>query len=387
MKFAKRITKTLGLAALAIIASPAAAEDSGWYTGISAGSAWGDFDEDAVARGLVGAGFTTTSVTADKRDFGYKVFLGYQFNKYFALEGGYFEPGEFDFSATTVPAGTLNGNLELRGFNLDPVLILPFTERFSALARIGVHNVQAKSQFTASGAATAPAARRQRSTNHKYGVGFEYDLTEIFSLRGEAERYRVEDSIEDEGHVALFSIGVVYRFFRPPPPPVAYVAPAPAPAAAPPPAPTPPPPQPPSPPAPEQLKMVAFSADSFFDFDRALIKPAGRQALDKFALDLRGTQFDAITVAGHTDRIGSPAYNLRLSASRAEAVRDYLVQSGGIPASKITARGLGEGTPVTKPGECQGRQSPKASQALIACLQPDRRVEVEVSGTKVVPAY
>ena len=124
---------------------------------------------------------------------------------------------------------------------------------------------------------------------------------------------------------------------------------------------------------------VTFSADSLFDFDKAVIKPAGKQELDKFAAQLRGTRFDVITVTGHTDRIGSHAYNMKLSERRAQAVKSYLVQSAGIPADRIIAKGVDGANPVTKPGQCQGK---KVSKTLIACLQPDRRVEVEVSGSK-----
>jgi len=123
---------------------------------------------------------------------------------------------------------------------------------------------------------------------------------------------------------------------------------------------------------------VTFSADSLFDFDKTTVKPAGAQDLDKFAADLRGSNFDVITVTGHTDRIGSHAYNQKLSTRRAEAVSTYLV-SAGIPADKIAAKGVDGSDPVTKPGDCVGK---KASKELIACLQPDRRVDVEVSGTR-----
>jgi OOP family OmpA-OmpF porin len=118
---------------------------------------------------------------------------------------------------------------------------------------------------------------------------------------------------------------------------------------------------------------VTFSADSLFDFGKAVVKPAGKQHLDKLAAELRGVNFGVITVTGHTDRIGSHAYNMDLSTRRAEAVKTYLVESAGIPAGKIAANGTDGSDPVTKPGDCK---------KLIACLQPDRRVEVEVSGTR-----
>jgi OOP family OmpA-OmpF porin len=124
---------------------------------------------------------------------------------------------------------------------------------------------------------------------------------------------------------------------------------------------------------------VSFSSDSLFDFDRSVVKPAGRQALDKFAADLRDLQYDTVKVTGHTDRIGSHAYNQKLSTRRAEAVSAYLIDSGGVPASKVQAVGVDGAHPVTRPEDCKGN---KATPQLIACLQPDRRVEVVVSGTR-----
>jgi OOP family OmpA-OmpF porin len=109
------------------------------------------------------------------------------------------------------------------------------------------------------------------------------------------------------------------------------------------------------------------------------MKPLGQQELDKLAADLKGADFDVITVTGHTDRIGSHAYNLKLSTRRAETIQSYLVGHAGIAESKIVAKGVNGSDPVTKPGECQGK---KATKALIACLQPDRRVDVEVAGTR-----
>ena len=123
---------------------------------------------------------------------------------------------------------------------------------------------------------------------------------------------------------------------------------------------------------------VSFSADSLFDFDKANLKPAGRQQLDKFTADLKGVKYDAVAVTGHTDRIGAQGYNLKLSARRADAVKDYLV-AAGIPAGAIAAKGVNGADPVTKAEDCKGN---KPTARLIACLQPDRRVELQVSGTR-----
>jgi OOP family OmpA-OmpF porin len=122
-----------------------------------------------------------------------------------------------------------------------------------------------------------------------------------------------------------------------------------------------------------------LSAAALFDFDRSTVKPTGRVELDKLAADLRGLDFDVINVTGHTDRIGRQAYNQKLSTQRAEAVSTYLVTSAGIPAGKINARGVNGSDPVTKPGDCVGT---KVTPALISCLQPDRRVDIEVTGQR-----
>lgn len=137
-------------------------------------------------------------------------------------------------------------------------------------------------------------------------------------------------------------------------------------------------PPPPPPPAAKPLpQRVTFSADALFDFDKATLKPQGKLELDGLATSLSDVRYDAIHVTGHTDRFGSTQYNQRLSEQRANAVRNYLV-SKDIPANIIVVEGKGETQPVTKPGDCKGPKSRK----VIACLQPDRRVDVEVSGTK-----
>jgi OOP family OmpA-OmpF porin len=122
---------------------------------------------------------------------------------------------------------------------------------------------------------------------------------------------------------------------------------------------------------------VTLSADALFDFDSAELRTAGRQSLDVLTEQMRGFTYEVLIVGGHTDRLGSDAYNQGLSERRAATVRNYLVQSG-IPANDVRATGYGETRPVTTLQQCQGQ----TGTALIACLQPDRRVEVEVSGTR-----
>ncbi|WP_434030207.1 OmpA family protein [[Pseudomonas] boreopolis] len=121
---------------------------------------------------------------------------------------------------------------------------------------------------------------------------------------------------------------------------------------------------PPPPPAPVRLQT-----DALFDFDSATLKPAGQERLRQLvreAGDLEAVR--DVLVVGYTDRIGSDAYNLKLSQRRAQAVRDFLVGQG-LPASAVRAEGRGEADPVA---ECP----PGSSRAVIECLAPNRRVEI-----------
>ena len=130
---------------------------------------------------------------------------------------------------------------------------------------------------------------------------------------------------------------------------------------------------------PEKLlpQKINFSADALFDFNKAVLKPEGKAMLDDLARTLQGAKYEVIIATGHADRFGSASYNQKLSERRADAVRDYLANKE-IPLNRISATGKGKSQPVTKPGDCRG---PKSSK-VIACLQPDRRVDVEVTGSK-----
>lgn len=381
----------LSLLTLALLAAPfamAQTDTTGWYAGGHIGQSQATIDDARITSGLLSSGLIAGPISPINRDLGYKVFGGYQFNKNFALEGGYFNLGQFGFSTTTTPAGTLTGDIRLKGLNLDAVGTLPITDKFSVLGRLGVTNTQANDSFAGTGAVSVLNPNpSSRDINLKVGLGLQYAMTDALSLRAEIERYRIDDAVGNKGDVNLVSIGLIYRFGVKTPTPVAHaytpepvvMAPAPPPPAPPQvvyvpvPQPAPPPPPPPVP------TKVTFSADSLFDFDQSAVKPAGRLELDKLAADLRGVDYDVINVTGHTDRIGSHAYNQKLSTRRAEAVNAYLVQFAGLPAHKISAKGVNGSDPVTHPGDCVGR---KATPALITCLQPDRRVDIEVSGRR-----
>ena len=140
-------------------------------------------------------------------------------------------------------------------------------------------------------------------------------------------------------------------------------------------------PQPPVAPAPApviQSQKVTYQADALFDFDKAILKPGGKAKLDDLASKIGDLNLEVVVATGYTDRIGSDKYNDRLSLRRAQAVKAYLV-SKGIEANRIYTEGKGKRDPVTTGCNQKNRKQ------LIACLAPDRRVEVEVVGTSRQP--
>ena len=124
-------------------------------------------------------------------------------------------------------------------------------------------------------------------------------------------------------------------------------------------------------------EKITIAADALFDFDKAVLKAEGKAKLDQLAAQAKSLKLEVILAVGHTDRLGSNAYNQRLSERRAAAVKTYLV-SKGVDANRVYTEGKGETQPVT--GNKCDKVGGRAAQ--ISCLQPDRRVEVEVIGSK-----
>ena len=141
----------------------------------------------------------------------------------------------------------------------------------------------------------------------------------------------------------------------PPPPPAPAAAPAPAPAPK------------PAPPA-VVAQKVTFAADAFFDFDKSVLKPEAKAKLDDLTGKLKGITLEVIIAVGHTDAIGGDAYNQKLSVKRAEAVKAYLVTKG-IEPNRIYTEGKGKKQPVADNKTAEGRAK-------------NRRVEIEVVGTR-----
>lgn len=372
----KSVTKTvgaLGLFALAAMNSQfTVAANSGWYGGLGIGQTRAEIDDAKISAGLLGSGLTTTSINDDDRDTGYKIFAGYKFNKNFALEGGYFDLGQFGFTATTVPAGTLTGDIELKGLNLDAVGILPINKKFSALGRIGVQHADAKDSFAGTGAVivTNPNPGK-RATNYKAGLGVQYDLTDTIGLRGEWERYRINDAVGSRGDIDMLSIGLVVAFGG------SKAAPAPKVAT---------PSQPVVAPKPVLVVVPIAKTEKYcsildiqFEINQDDIQREEKEKLGVVGTFLKKYPDTTAVIEGHTDNVGTPEQNMKLSQKRAESVVSYLVNSLRIAPSRLKAVGHGDTRPVADNRTEEGKRMNRRIGAVIACAK-------DIEGLTVIPA-
>jgi OOP family OmpA-OmpF porin len=220
------------------------------------------------------------------------------------------------------------------------------------------------------------------------GVGFQYKFTPTFGMQAdvrETDSFYSSRTPFDMKHAAntYGNVALTWAFGGPP-------AAAPVPVSettrtvesttvtTPPPPPPPPAPAPPPPPPPPVMKKYTLSASELFAFNSAKLGP-NQPKLDEVAATMNANNdIASVTIVGYTDRIGSRAYNQKLSEERANSVKAYL-EGKGISSTRLTAVGKGENDPVV---ECRDE---KKRPALIKCLEPNRRVEIEpVTFTKQV---
>ena len=278
-------------------------------------------------------------------------FVGYNFTENFGTELGYQYAGR----------GNTDGNrYENQGATLSGIARLPLGGDFSAFAEGGAYWAHTDGMGT-SDTRVSPLA----------GLGVTYKVNDALDLQA---RYRYMWDVADlqvsdvryKSNQSVATLEAVYHPFR-----SSYVAPAPAPIVEEAPA-----------PAPQVVeKNFALNSDVLFAFGKSTLKPEGVAALNTLyqqIVDVQPRDGSAVVV-GFTDRIGSEAQNLKLSEARARTVADFLV-SKGMAAGKVTIEGRGTANPVTG-AQCDGI---KARAQLIACLAPDRRVEVRISGVKEV---
>lgn len=328
-----KMAPTLIALAIAAIGTSTAQAANDWYTGIGAGWAYAhnlddfgkDTDKDATALSLFG---------------------GYNFNDYYAAELGYLYAGK---------AGVDGADFKTQGATLSGIARLPLGDIFSVFAEGGAYFNHVNGNDNSDNG-TAPLA----------GLGLTAKVSDLVDLQA---RYRYLWNLGDEQKTWESDMSVATLELVLHPNRTSYVAPVAAPAPE---------------PAPEPVvvdKNFALSSDVLFAFGKSTLKPEGVAALNTLyqqIVDVQPKDGSAVVV-GYTDRIGSDAYNQKLSEARARTVADFLVGKG-LPAGKVAIEGRGEANPVTGT-QCNGV---KGKAQLIACLAPDRRVEVRVTGVQQV---
>ncbi|MFM4804900.1 porin OmpA [Aeromonas bivalvium] len=336
-----KVAPTLIALALAAAGSTAAqAADNDWYTGIAAGWAYthdledfgknADVDKDATALSLFG---------------------GYNFTENFGAELGYLYAGK---------AGIDGVDFTSKGATLSGIGRLPLGDIFSVFAEGGAYVFHANGNGQSDNG-IAPLA----------GLGLTAKLSDLIDVQA---RYRYMWDVGDENKTGSdnmiwetdMSVATLELVLHPNR--TSYVAPVAAPVVA----------------EPEPVivdKSFSLSSDVLFAFGKSSLKPEGMDALNGLyqqIVEIQPKDGSAVVV-GYTDRIGSDAYNQKLSEARARTVADFLVGKG-LPAGKVAIQGQGEANPVTG-NQCDGI---KGKNELIACLAPDRRVEVRVTGVQEV---
>ncbi|AOM40647.1 porin OmpA [Xenorhabdus hominickii] len=342
----------------------AAPKDNTWYTGAKLG--WSQYhDVNFYGNGYdnrIGNGPTR------KNQLGAGAYVGYQANPYLGFELGYDWLGRMAYKGSVD-----NGAFRAQGIQLTTKLSYPVLNDLDVYTRLGGMVWRADSSATYGANETTGQIRKKNNdtgVSPLAAVGVEYALTKNLATRLD---YQWVNNIGDATSVGarpdngLLSVGVSYRFGQDEPAPV--VAPPapviPAPALAP----------------VIEKKSFTLRSDVLFNFNQSTLKAEGQQALDGLYNQLAKIDPNQgkVLVIGHTDRIGSQKYNLPLSQKRAQTVVNYLVAKG-IPANSIQAEGRGRENPVTG-STCDNI---KIRTKLIECLAPDRRVDINIEGTKEV---
>jgi OmpA-OmpF porin, OOP family len=358
-----RTVGALGLVGFAAVNAPVAvAAESGWFGGLNVGPTRAKIDDDRIKSGLPGV----TSINDHENSVGFKLFGGYKVNKHFAVEGGYFNLGKFGYTANTA-AGSQTGSAKFQGANLDAVGILPFAPKLSALGRVGLTYTWTRDKF---GDELPPSDTRPKKNeaNYKLGLGVQYDLTNSLGLRGEVERYRINDAIGNKGSAHMFSVGLVYTFGaeKPIPRSARPIAAAPVLVIV------------PIMPIVAKTQQYCSILDIQFEINQKTVQREAEEKIDKLVTFMRKYPDTTAVIEGHSDEVGTEADNMRLSQTRADSVVSYLA-SHGIARSRLQAIGYGESRPIADNSTQVGKRLNRRINAIIACA-------TDLEGLTVFPA-
>lgn len=343
------------LMALGAASNPVLAQSNpeGWYLGGNIGKTDSDMDDSRTTLDLLGNGYSITSVDDDKTDTGYKLFGGYQFNRYLALEGGYFDLGEASFTANLGPTGnalpgTFGGTTEVKGYFLDLVGSVHFNDKLSAFARVGANHARPEERFIGTGSIPLTSySSSEWDTNVKYGVGLQYAFTPAWALRLEGERYRVQDGVANRDDINFISLGLVYHFGKHEKPAPVKVLPAVAPAPA--------------------KQEYCTKLEIEFEIDRDAVERAEHEKLSALGAYLNKYPNTSGTIEGRADPVGADDYNQRLSERRAQNVIRYLEDDLRVGSGRLRPIGYGESKPTTTDESDAGKRANRRVDAVISC--------------------
>ena len=348
-----------GLAAASV--AQAAPQENTFYAGVKAGQA--SFHDGINKNSVIANKLSVNDYGYNRNSFTYGVFGGYQIlnrdNLGLAVELGYDDFGR----AKAREAGKTVAKHTNHGTHLSFKGSYEVLNGLDVYGKAGVALVRSdyKLYNTENGARDHKAGRHSLRTSGLFAVGAEYAVLPELAVRLEYQwltrvgKFRTQDShnssVDYNPWIGSINAGVSYRFGQGAAPVVA---------------------------APEVVsKTFNLNSDVTFAFGKANLKPQAQAALDGIYGEIAQVNNAKVAVAGYTDRIGSDAGNLKLSQRRADTVANYFVAKG-VSADAISATGYGKANPVTG-ATCD---QVKGRKALIACLAPDRRVEIAVNGTK-----
>jgi OOP family OmpA-OmpF porin len=209
-----------GLAAIAAVSLCAGlnaqAQERGGYFGFGLGAARLKADTGAIDASIMRSGIGSSSTSAEQHDSAWKIYLGYQFNRHFALEGGYADFGRFSLATTTtLPATNTGGNVRANAWSLDAVGYAPLSERLSLFGKLGAQRWEQTNRVAMLNAgAVSPSSISARGSDVTFGTGLRYDFARNVGLRFEWERFvNVGDAATTgRGNIDLIAIGLQYRF-------------------------------------------------------------------------------------------------------------------------------------------------------------------------------
>ncbi|HHE9496303.1 porin OmpA [Haemophilus influenzae] len=348
-----------GLAAASV--AQAAPQENTFYAGVKAGQ--GSFHDGINNNGAIKEALTSASYGYRRNTFTYGVFGGYQIlnqdNFGLAAELGYDNFGRAKLREVGKPSAkhTNHGaHLSLKGS-------YEVLDGLDVYGKAGVALVRSDYKFyeAANGTRDHKKGRHTARVSGLFAVGAEYAVLPELAVRLEYQwltrvgKYRPQNkpntAINYNPWIGSINAGISYRFGQGAAPVVA---------------------------APEVVsKTFSLNSDVTFAFGKANLKPQAQATLDSIYGEMSQVKSAKVAVAGYTDRIGSDAFNVKLSQERADSVANYFVAKG-VAADAISATGYGKANPVTG-ATCD---QVKGRKALIACLAPDRRVEIAVNGTK-----